>query len=91
MPDACGKISLEMDIAFLRTQLDAMKNLPCEKYPGLEINYDKEIIKTDTAYIEESLNAVETFGFEGAALCWNIMKAPQQHMNAAALRRRHFL
>ena len=91
VPDACGKISLEMDIAFLRTQLDAMKNLPCEKYPGLEINYDKEIIKTDTAYIEESLNAVETFGFEGAALCWNIMKAPQQHMNAAALRRRHFL
>ena len=85
VPDAVGKIRLDTDAAFLHTQLDVIENLPCEKYPGIEINYDKEIVKTDAGYISESLNAVKAHDFEGAALCWNIMKAPDEHINAAAL------
>ena len=85
VPDAVGKIRLDTDAAFLHTQLDAIENLPCEKYPGIEINYDKEIVKTDAGYISESLNAVKAHDFEGAALCWNIMRAPREHINAAAL------
>lgn len=79
-PNACGKIRPEMDAAFLHAQLEAMENLPCEKYPGIEINYDKEIVRTDAGYIKESLDAVKAHGFEGAALCWNIMKAPHEHI-----------
>ena len=85
VPDAVGKIRLDTDAAFLHTQLDVIENLPCEKYPGIEINYDKEIVKTDAGYISESLNAVKAHDFEGAALCWNIMRAPREHINAAAL------
>ena len=73
-----------MDRAFLDTQLEAAGRVPCETYPGIEINYDRDLVKTDPGYITESLAAVRDRGFEGAALCWNIMRAPEAHIAAAA-------
>ena len=82
-PAARGRVSLPEDITLLETQLDAVGKVSCGKYPGIEINYDKEIVRTDPDYIAESLAAVRRHGFEGAALCWNIMGAPETHIEAA--------
>ena len=79
-PNARGKKALSMDLAFLRTQLQAIRNVPCEQYPGIEINYDEKIVKTDPEYIRESLEVVRESGCSGAALCWNIMEAPEEHL-----------
>ena len=38
--------------------------------------------KTDPGYIQESLEAIREHGFEGAALCWNVLQAPEEHINA---------
>ena len=76
-----------MDPAFLYTQIQAFKDLPCEKYPGIEINYDKDLVKTDAEYIRESLAVIRECGLDGAALCWDIMQAPEAHIEAAAVTR----
>ena len=81
-PGARGRPEITPDPAFLHTQLQAIENLPCEKYPGVEINYDGELVKTDPGYIQESLEAIREHGFEGAALCWNVLQAPEEHINA---------
>ncbi len=73
-----------MDRAFLDTQLEAVGKAPCERYPGIEINYLEDIARTDPDYIRESLAAVREFGFEGVALCWNVMEAPDEHIDAIA-------
>ena len=73
-----------MDKAFLDSQLDAVGSVLCEKYPGIEINYREDIVRTDADYITESLAAVRDHGFEGTALCWNVMDAPDAHIEAAA-------
>lgn len=73
-----------MDRAFLDTQLEAVAQVSCERYPGIEINYLKDIARTDSDYVRESLTAVREFGFEGAALCWNVMEAPDEHIDAIA-------
>lgn len=73
-----------MDRAFLDTQLEAVGQVSCERYPGIEINYLEDIARTDTEYVRESLAAVREFGFEGAALCWNVMEAPVEHIEAVA-------
>ena len=83
-PEARGRAVFSMDRAFLDTQLEAAGRVPCETYPGIEINYDRDLVKTDPGYITESLAAVRDRGFEGAALCWNIMRAPEAHIAAAA-------
>ena len=83
-PGAQGRGKLSMDQAFLETQLEAVGRVACEKYPGIEINYDKELVRTDAGYIRESLAAIRGRGFEGAALCWNAMQAPDAHIEAAA-------
>ena len=83
-PGAQGRGKLSMDQAFLETQLEAVGRVACEKYPGIEINYDKELVRTDAGYIRESLAAIRDRGFEGAALCWNAMQAPDAHVEAAA-------
>lgn len=80
VPEARGKITLSLNRAFLDSQLRAIRSLPCEKYPGIEINYDRELVKTDDGYIRESLAAVREHGFDGATLCWNIMTAPDGHI-----------
>ena len=73
-----------MDEEFLHTQLRAVESVSCEKLPGIEINYNEEIARTDPAYIVESLNAVREHGLNGAALCWNLMQAPEEHIRAIA-------
>lgn len=83
-PGAQGRGKLSMDQAFLETQLEAVGRVACEKYPGIEINYDEELVRTDAGYILESLAAIRERGFEGAALCWNAMQAPDAHIEAAA-------
>ena len=84
-PEAEGIIHPPMDRAFLHTQLQAIDNLPCAKYPGIEINYDRELVRTDTGYIRESLEAIRSHGFDGATLSWNIMQAPEEHILEVAL------
>jgi hypothetical protein len=81
VPDAVGKIRLDTDAAFLHTQLDVIENLPCEKYPGIEINYREGVVPTSPEYVTESLKAVISHGFDGAVLSWNIMEAPNAHID----------
>ena len=69
-----------MDRTFLDTQLEAVSKASCERYPGIEINYLESIARTNPSYIRESLSAVREFGFEGVALCWNVMEAPDEHI-----------
>lgn len=73
-----------MDRAFMDTQLEAVGQASCERYPGIEINYLKDIARTDPGYVRESLAEVKEFGFEGVALCWNVMEAPEGHIEAIA-------
>lgn len=61
-PEARGVPSPAMDEEFLHTQLRAVESVSCEKLPGIEINYNEEIARTDPAYIVESLNAVREHG-----------------------------
>ena len=81
-PGARGRAEITMDRAFLHTQLEAVGSAACAKYPGIEINYHADLVKTDPDYITESLAAIREYGFEGAALCWNIMQAPDDHIEA---------
>lgn len=79
---ARGRKELSMDRAFLDGQLEAVGRVRCERYPGIEVNYDSEIVRTDPDYIAESLAAVRDRGFEGAALCWDVTRAPEELMEA---------
>ena len=88
-PGARGIPALSMDRAFLDSQLRAVADLPCEIYPGVEINYDEELVRTDPAYIRESLAAIREHGIEGAALCWNVMQAPEQFLRTVAEGEKH--
>ena len=84
VPTAKRCAAQAMDRAFLDTQLEAVGRVSCERYPGIEINYLEDIARTDAEYVHESLAAVREFGFEGAALCWNVMEAPDEHIEAVA-------
>ena len=81
-PDARSKLKPVMDPDFLHTQLQALKDLPCEQYPGIEINYDQDLVKTDAEYIRESLAVIRECGLDGVTLCWDIMQAPEAHIQA---------
>ena len=83
-PNAQAPVKLSMDRAFLDTQLEAVRRVPCAKYPGIEINYREDIARTNPGYIVESLAAVKAQGFDGAALCWNVTLAPEPHIAAIA-------
>lgn len=82
VPEARTREEVPMDLAFLNAQLAAMQQLPCEKYPGIEVNYYKGGVDTSPEYIGESLSAVKDHGYEGAVLCWNVMEAPEEHIEA---------
>ena len=71
-----------LDRQFLDAQLKAVERVSCEKYPGIEINYREDIARTTPGYIRESLAAIKKRGFDGAALCWNVMQAPDAHIDA---------
>ena len=83
-PGAKGRAEMKADIPFLRTQLEAAKAAGCAVYPGIEICRDGRIARADAGYITESLKAVKACGFPGAALCWDIMRAPREHIDAVA-------
>lgn len=57
-----------------------MEPYACSKFPGIEINYRKDIVPTSAEYVRESLDAVMRHQFDGAVLSWNIMEAPQEHI-----------
>ena len=79
-PDAQGYPNFEMSEEFLDSQLDAMAPYPCDKYPGIEINWRSEIVPTSPEYVVESLSHVMAHRFQGAVLSWNIMEAPDSHI-----------
>ena len=81
-PKAQVRPEISMDKAFLDTQLEAIRQVDCEKFPGIEINYREDIARTNAEYVKESMEAIRAFGFEGAALCWNVMLAPEAHIEA---------
>lgn len=82
IPGAKGYPAFEMSLEFLNSQLEAMEGYPCQKYPGIEINYRENVAHTSPEYVRESLDAVGKHGFEGAVLSWNIMEAPNAHLEA---------
>ena len=82
VPGASGYPDFSMDEAFLSSQLKAMEPYSCGKYPGIEINYRKDIAPTSPAYVKESLDEIMRHGFDGAVLSWNIMEAPDSHIKA---------
>lgn len=81
-PGARGRAAFTMDRAFLETQLEALRDVPCERYPGIEVCYDKDLVRTDAEYVTESLSAVRDMGLEGAALCWDVTEAPEENLEA---------
>lgn len=81
VPGATGYPDFQMDLDFLHTQLEAMEPYPCAKFPGIEINYRAGVVPTSEEYVKESLKAVTGHGFDGAVLSWNIMEAPDAHID----------
>ena len=80
VPGATGYPTIQMDVNFLHSQLDAMEPYACGKYPGIEINYKEVVAPTSPEYVSESLKAVLSHQFDGAVLSWNIMRAPLSHL-----------
>ena len=83
VPKAEGLPSLSFDETFLMEQLLSFNDLPCGKYPGIEVNYREDIARTDPEYIRSSLTACRKCGMDGAVLAWDIMLAPDSHLQAA--------
>ncbi len=81
-PGAHGLPGLTADRAFLDTQLEAIRCVPCESCPGIELNYSAESVRTDADYIKESLAAVKAHGFGGAVLSWDVTEVPDAHIEA---------
>lgn len=81
VPGAQGYPEFAMNLDFLHSQLEAMESYSCAKFPGIEINYRKEIVPTSPEYVAESIEAVKSHGFEGIVLSWNIMEAPLAHLD----------
>ena len=81
-PGSQGRIRLTADRDFLDTQLEAVRRVPCESCPGIELNYSEDMVRTDADYITESLAAVREHGFESAVLCWNVLEAPNANIEA---------
>ncbi len=81
VPGASGYPEFKMGLDFLHSQLEAMEPYSCAKFPGIEINYRKDVVPTSPEYVTESLEAVTGHGFEGVVLSWNIMEAPLAHLD----------
>lgn len=67
-----------------RELLKAAELSACPVYPGIEINYREDIARTSPDYIIESLRTVREAGLPGAVLAWDIMLAPDSHLEAIA-------
>lgn len=83
-PGAKGRIRLTAGRELLDSQLEAVRLASCDIYPGIEVNYHPELVRTDPDYITESLTAVREHRFAGAALCWNMLEVPDAHIEAVA-------
>ena len=81
VPGAEGYPEFAMDLEFLDSQLKGMEPYACGKYPGIEINYRKDVVPTSPEYVTESLAAVMAHKFNGAVLSWNVMEAPDSHIS----------
>ncbi|MBO4902468.1 MAG: hypothetical protein J5518_06725 [Lachnospiraceae bacterium] len=75
-----GYREIDMDDTFLCSQLTAIADLPCKKYPGIEVNRDEYTVKTDSSYIRDSLALFRDHGMDGAVLSWDVMRAPDEHL-----------
>ena len=82
IPEAEGSPEFAQDLDFLNSQLEAMEPYQTGKYPGLEINYRQGVAETSPEYVKESAQAIREHGFNGAVLSWNIMEAPDAHIQA---------
>ena len=82
LPNAEGYPEIAQDLDFLNSQLQAMEPYQTGKYPGLEINYRQGVAETSAEYVRESAQAIAQHGFNGAVLSWNIMEAPDAHIQA---------
>ena len=82
VPGAEGYEPLVMNLEFLKGQLDAMKDLPCKIYPGIEINRSGDIVNSTPEYLVESIGLLLQNDCDGAVLSWNIMQAPDENINA---------
>lgn len=80
LPDAVGYPDFKWDVDFLNGQLEALEDLPCAKYPGIEIVYNEDIAPTTDEYILQSLRAVRDYGYDGTVLSWSIMWVPNEHI-----------
>lgn len=80
IPAAEGYPEITTGIDFLNEQIGYVSKASCEKYPGIEINYREDIARTDPEYIRESIGAVKAAGFSGAVLSWDVMLAPDTHI-----------
>ncbi len=89
VPSAQGYTDLTVDRDFLRNQIEAFTDLPCEKYPGIEINYREDIARTDASYVRESMEALKKAGMNGATLSWDVMLAPDAHLDVIRELERH--
>lgn len=79
LPAATGYPHFQFDTDFLKSQLRIMNSFSCGKYPGIEINYDDEILPITDHYVRESLEAVQDCNVDGVVYAWNIMEAPLSH------------
>lgn len=75
-PEAEGYPDIVTDAAFLKRELDSLRDLPCAVYPGIEINRRDDIAPTDPEYAAESFAVLNDSGVEGATLSWDVMLAP---------------
>ena len=82
LPHAKNYPDIVTDEEFLRKQLEEFRDLPCKKYPGIEVNYREDIARTDPAYIRGSMKILEESGMDGAVLAWDVMLAPDEHIKA---------
>ena len=82
IPEAQGYPEFAQDLDFLNSQLEATEPYQTGKYPGLEINYRQGVAETSAEYVRESAQAIAQHGFNGAVLSWNIMEAPDAHIQA---------
>lgn len=72
-----------MDYAYLLNELEkAAEMASCPVYPGIEVNYREDIARTTPEYVRESMKAVRAAGLPGAVLAWDVMLAPDSHLEA---------
>ena len=82
LPHTRNYPDIDTNEAFLEQQLKEFRDLPCRKYPGIEVNYREDIARTDPAYIRASMKILEENGMDGAVLAWDVMLAPDEHIRA---------